>query len=256
MINKLKQKLKNGEKTVGTWISIPSPDVSEALSTLPFDWFLFDMEHSALNEQSAQILMQGMRNDDITPLVRVAWNDPVLIKKALDIGAHGILVPMVNTKEDAEKVVQACTYPPSGIRGCGPKRPIIYDPDYLATADEQVLPIIQIETEEAVNNVEEIFAVDGIDAFFIGTFDLSVSMGFKGDKTQKRYQEAIDHIFETGKKHNVAAGMWEGGGKSSLERLNDGWQFIALGIDIQFLLGGCREALKQVGRTPQESSFK
>jgi 2-keto-3-deoxy-L-rhamnonate aldolase RhmA len=256
MINKLKQKLKNGEKTIGTWISIPSPDVSEALSTLPFDWFLFDMEHAALNEQSAQILMQGMRNDDVTPLVRVAWNDPVLIKKALDIGAHGVLVPMVNTKEDAEKVVQACTYPPSGIRGCGPKRPIIYDPDYIATADEEVLPIIQIETEEAVNNADKIFSVEGIDVFFIGTFDLSVSMGFRGDKSQKRYQEAIDHVFEMAKKHNVAAGMWEGGGKTSKERLDEGWQFISIGIDIQFLLAGCREGLKDVGRMPAENAFK
>ena len=246
MENRLKKKLAQGRPELGAWVTIPSPDVSEALSTLAFDWFLFDLEHSALNEQSAQVLMQGMRGDNVTPLIRVAWNDQVLIKKALDIGAHGVIVPMVNTRQDAIHAVRACRYPPAGIRGCGPKRPWIYDPDYFATADDQVMVIVQIETEEAVNNADEILAVEGVDAFFVGPFDLSVSMGFKGAKDDKRFQDAIDRVFAAGKRHKVASGMWEGSGKEILERINDGWQMMAMGLDIQFLLNGARSALERV----------
>lgn len=244
MRNVLKRKLAEGRTTTGVWMSIPSPDVSEALSTLPFDWFLFDLEHSALTEQDAQVLMQGMRGDDITPIIRVAWNDQVRIKKALDIGAHGVIVPMVNTSEDAIEAVRACRYPPVGIRGCGPKRPWVYDPDYFATANDEVLVIVQIETEQAVNNVEQILSVDGVDGFFVGPFDLSVSMGFGGAMTDPRFQSAIDRVFETGKRLNVPSGIWEGAGKEVAVRIRDGWQIIAMGLDIQLLLAGARHALQ------------
>lgn len=245
MKNALKAKLRENKPALGLWITIPSPDVSEALSTLPFDWFLFDLEHSALNEQSTQVLMQGMRGDAITPLVRVAWNDQVLIKKALDIGAHGVIVPMVNTRQDAENAVSACRYPPVGMRGCGPKRPWIYDPAYIDTADEEVLVIVQIETEEAVSNIDEILSVEGVDGFFIGPFDLSISMGFKGRKDDKKFQDAVDKVFAAGKRHGVASGMWEGAGKSVQQRLADGWQIIAVGLDLYVLVAGAKRILEE-----------
>ncbi len=245
MKNTLKAKLREGKSTVGLWMSIPSPDVSEALSTLPFDWFLFDMEHSALNEQSAQVLMQGMRGDLITPLIRVAWNDQVLIKKALDIGAHGVIVPMVNTRQDAEKAVSACKYPPVGNRGYGPKRPWVYDPHYFDNADEEVLVIVQIETGEAVENVEEILSVDGVDGCFIGPFDLSVSMGFKGQMDDPSFQKAVDTVFAAGKRLGVATGMWGGAGKRVAERLADGWQIVAVGLDLYVLVAGAKRVLEE-----------
>lgn len=244
MRNSLKEKIREGKAALGLWLTIPSPDVSEALSTLDYDWFLFDLEHSALDEQSAQILMQGMRGDSITPLVRVAWNDPVMIKKALDIGAHGVLVPMVNTKEDAERAVSACVYPPVGKRGCGPKRPWIYDPDYLDTADEEILVIVQIETEEAVANIDAILSVEGIDGVFVGPFDLSISMGFKGKKDDERFQDAIETVRAAAERHGVASGMWEGAGKSVRERIEEGWQIIALGLDLYLLVAGAKNVLQ------------
>lgn len=247
MKNKLKRKLKSGEKTVGAWITIPHTDITESLSTLSFDWFVLDQEHSPIDHQITQELMQAISGDKITPLIRVAWNDPVEIKKALDTGAHGIIVPWVNTKEDAKKAVRSCKYPPEGIRGCGPRRTIILDPDYLKTANEEILIVVQIETREAVDNCREILSVEGIDGFFVGPFDLSTSMGHMGEIENPEVQKSIDRVFKTGKELNVASGIWRGGGKSIKERLEEGWQIVALGMDIQMLMGGAESAITESG---------
>jgi len=243
MYNTLKRKLAAGKTTVGAWLTIPSMDVAEALSTLPLAWFVFDLEHAPLTEQTAQQLMQSIRSEHTTPLVRVAWNDHVLIKRALDIGSHGIVVPMVNTRADAERAVQACRYPPHGARGCGPRRPWVCDPDYLATADEELIVIVQIETEEAVRNLDEILTVEGVGAFFVGAVDLSFSMGFRGAMDDSGFQKAIDTIHEAGRRHGVASGIWLGAGKQLQDRVREGWQMIAIGMDIQLLVAGAKQAI-------------
>ncbi len=174
MKNVLKRRLKAGEQVYGTWITLESPIASELMSTLGFDYFVFDTEHSPLDMYMAQTLMQAMRGDSkTTPIVRVNWNDLVQIKRALDIGAHGILVPWVNNKEEAEMAVKATRYAPDGLRGCGPRRAAMFDPDYLKTADNEILVICQIETKEAVENIEDIVSVEGMDVSYIGPADLS-----------------------------------------------------------------------------------
>ncbi|HDM23124.1 MAG TPA: hypothetical protein ENG20_05005 [Methanomicrobia archaeon] len=246
MKNELKARLKRGEKTVGAWITIPHMDVSEALSTLPFDWFVFDQEHSALDDQITQELIQAVKGE-VTPIVRVAWNDMVMIKKALDTGVEGIIIPWVNSKEDAVKAVKFCKYPPEGVRGCGPRRTIILDPDYLKTVNDELLIIVQIETQEAVKNAEEIMSVDGIDAFFVGPFDLSSSMGLMGQIDHPKVRDAIERVFEAGKNAGIASGIWQGAGMSIRERLEEGWQMVALGMDINFLMDGARSILREAG---------
>jgi 2-dehydro-3-deoxyglucarate aldolase len=246
MRNKLKSKLKKGKKTVGAWITIPHTDISESLSTLDFDWFVFDQEHSVLDEDISQKLMQAMKGE-VTPLIRVAWNDPVIIKKALDTGTYGVIIPWVNSKNDAENAVRACKYPPEGIRGVCPRRTLILDSEYLKTVNDEILIIVQIETEEAVNNAEEILSVNGVDGFFIGPFDLSASMGIMGQIHHKRVKNAIDNVFEVGKKLGVISGIWQGAGMKVSERLNEGWQMVALGMDINFLMDGARQALEDSG---------
>jgi 2-dehydro-3-deoxyglucarate aldolase len=246
MKNKLKSKLKKGKRTVGAWITIPHTDISESLSTLDFDWFVFDQEHSVLDEDISQKLMQAMKGE-VTPLIRVAWNDPVIIKKALDTGTYGIIIPWVNSKNDAESAVRACKYPPEGIRGVCPRRTLILDSEYLKTVNDEILIIVQIETEEAVNNAEEILSVNGVDGFFIGPFDLSASMGIMGQIDHKRVKNAIDNVFEVGKKLGVISGIWQGAGMKVSERLNEGWQMVALGMDINFLMDGARQALQYSG---------
>ena len=166
--NELKRRLKNDAQTYGVWIGIESPLVTEYISTLGFDYLVFDTEHSPLDIYQSQTLIQSMRNKGSTPIVRVWWNDIVAIKRALDIGAYGIIVPWVNNEGQAEKGVKACKYPPEGLRGCGPRRTNFDDPDYLKTANDEILVIAQIETEEAVDNIESIVAVKGIDVTYIG----------------------------------------------------------------------------------------
>jgi len=244
----LKDKLKAGDQTVGVWMGIPSPDVTLALAQMEFDWFVYDNEHSALNEQITQNLMMVTRGTDIVPLVRVAWNDPVLVKRALDIGAYGVIIPWINTKEEAIKAVQACKYPPEGIRGVGPRIATIGDPQYLATANEEVLVIVQIETEEAVKNVDDIFSVKGIDAYFIGPMDLSTSLGVMGKINDSKVVKAINKIFAAGKKAGVSSGIYGMGLDDVKKRLRQGFQFISIASDLGLLGQGATLFLKELGR--------
>ena len=244
MFNVLKRSLKEGKQTFGLWITIPHGDVTECLSRIPFDWFVFDQEHSPLDDQLTQQLMQAMSGTAITPLVRVAWNDPVLIKKALDTGAHGVVVPCVNNRQDAELAVKACMYPPRGVRGCGPRRGAVLDPDYDKTANDEVLVIVQIETEEAVKNAEEILQVEGVDAYYIGPYDLSASMGLLGDLSNPRVQDAIGEVFEVGQRLGCPGGLWMGAGATVEQRVREGWQFLVLGMDIHLLMQAGKAALE------------
>ena len=243
MRNELKRRLKAGERTLGLWMSIESPIVSELLSGLGFDWFVFDLEHSPLDVYTAQTLMQAMR-EETTPIIRVAWNDPVLIKLALDVGTYGVVIPWVNNREEARRAVEACKYPPEGIRGCGPRRSALFDPEYFKTANDEILVIAQIETREAVENIEEIASVDGIDVFFIGPYDLSASYGYLGRLEAPPVQRAIERVLEVAKEAGVAPGIYGGGGKTPRERYDEGFQFIALGEDLDLLRRGAREVLR------------
>ena len=247
MKNQLKSKLADGKTTVGTWMTIFHPSLAEYLSTLPFDWFVFDQEHSPLDVDTTQTMLQAMRGSQVTPLIRVAWNDQVRIKKALDIGAHGLVIPMVNTPEDAANAVRYCKYPPEGVRGCGPARSLMIDADYLATANDEVMVIVQIETEEAVENAESILATEGIDAFFLGPVDLSYSLGLRGDLGDARLQKAIDTVMRAAREIGVPGGIWQGAGKSVTERIEEGWQMVALGFDAQYMLAGGKQALREAG---------
>ena len=248
MKNKLKKKLMAGAQTLGVWMSIPSPDVTLALSNLGFDWFVYDNEHSPLNEQITQNLMMVTRGTNVVPLIRVSWNDPVLIKRALDIGAYGLVIPWINTKEEAIKAVQACKYPPDGIRGVGPRVAAINDPEYLSTANEEVLVIVQIETAEAVENVDDIFSVKGVDAFFIGPSDLSTSLGVMRQINDPKVVSAIIKIVAAGKRAGISSGIFCYGLDDAKKRLEQGFQFIAVGGDLRFLVDGATFTLRGLDR--------
>jgi len=248
MRNELKRRLKAGEQACGLWMSIESPIVTELLSGLGFDYFVFDTEHSPLGIYQAQTLMQAMRPMGTTPIVRVWWNDLVAIKRALDIGAYGIVVPWVNTKEQAEMAVKACRYAPEGLRGCGPRRAALFDPDYLQTADEEILIIAQIETKQAVENIEDILSVEGINVSYIGPADLSASHGHLGNMSHPEVQEAIDKVFDASEAAGVAKGVHMGSGKTILDRVEKGYNFITVGSDLGSVRAGANEILKMLGK--------
>ena len=246
MKNQLKSRLKAGEQTYGVWMTVESPIVTELLSTLGFDWFVFDTEHSPLDIYQAQTLMQAMRGNRTTPIVRVAWNDLVPIKRALDIGAYGVVVPWVNTRQEAEMAVKACRYAPNGLRGCGPRRAAMFDSEYLKTADEEILLIAQIETKKAVENIDEILSVDGIDVSYIGPADLSASYGHLGNMSHPKVQKAIDRVFDASEAAGVAKGMHMGAGKTIMDRVEKGYDFITVGSDLQFFRSGAAKILQQL----------
>lgn len=210
MKNLLKEKLGKGQAVHGTFVALGHPDVSELLSRAGFDWLLIDGEHGPLGFESMERMLQAMNGSNCTPIIRPQWNDPVIIKRVLDIGAHGVVIPWVNNKKEAVNAVKACRYPPEGIRGWGPRRAARGDPDYRATANEEILVAVQVETREALNNLDEIMAVDGVDACYIGPWDLSNNLGYsvppKWDEAE--YLEAFDHVLEVAERHGKPAGMY------------------------------------------------
>jgi 2-keto-3-deoxy-L-rhamnonate aldolase RhmA len=209
MKNLLKEKLNRGETVIGTFVGLGHSDVTEVLSRIGFDWLLLDGEHSPMSFETMQQLMQPMNGSNCTPIVRPQWNDMVIIKRVLDIGAHGVLVPWVNTREEAEYAVRACKYPPEGLRGCGPRRASLFDPAYMQTANDEIMVIVQIETAKSVANIDDIFSVKGVDACYIGPFDLALSMGFGAPRwNEPKYIEVFDKVVKAGKKWGKPAGMF------------------------------------------------
>ena len=248
MKNVLKRRLKAGEQVYGTWITLESPIATEMMSTLGFDYFVFDTEHAPLDIYMVQTLMQGMRgNSKTTPIVRVWWNDIVAIKRVLDIGAHGILVPWINNKEEAELAVKATRYAPDGLRGCGPRRAAMFDQDYLKTANDEILVICQIETMEAVENIEDIVSVEGMDVSYIGPADLSASYGHLGNMSHPDVQKAIDRVYEATEAAGKVTGVHEASGKTINDRMERGYNFITIGNDLTYLKRGVLNQRTELG---------
>ena len=198
MQNPVKLKLKNGQKTIGAFSQIISPESAEIMSRSGFDWIIVDLEHAPGDFANLQRQLQAMNGSGVVPFARASWNDMVAIKRTLDTGVMGVLIPYVNTREEAIAAVAACKYPPEGVRGvAGSPRAAGYTRNtmpYLTTANEEVVVMIAVETMEAVENLDEILTVEGLDGIFIGPVDLASSMGFLGDPSQPEVQETIGLI--------------------------------------------------------------
>ncbi len=247
MKNLLKEKVKAGKPVIGTFVEIGHPDITEWLSRMAFDWILLDAEHGPLSFETMQSMMQSMNGTKCAPIVRPQWNDPVQVKRVLDIGAHGVLLPWVNNKQEAEAAVRACKYPPKGLRGYGPRRAAMLDPDYYATANDELLISVQIETQTALDNLDDILSVEGIDACYVGPYDLSCSLGFgippKWD--EPRYQAAFDRVLKSSKKHGKAAGIFAT--YDNIEwALEKGFTYNTVDDADKFLVRGAQTALDRV----------
>jgi 2-keto-3-deoxy-L-rhamnonate aldolase RhmA len=251
--NPLKARLAAGGVAVGTWTYIGHPDVAEMLGRVGYDWLLFDLEHGALTIDTLQVLLQASAGGTATPLVRVPVGDPIMVGKALDAGAHGIVFPMVSTREDAERAVLACKYPPLGLRGMAPRRCAAYGDvfeEYVATANDEILVVVMIETPQAVTNLDKILSVPGVDAALVGTGDLSMLMGHFADRNHPEFQGALRAILDACRRHGVVPGMgYTATPAKANEILEMGFRLIGVGQDDDFLLEGARAALRGVRRT-------
>jgi 2-keto-3-deoxy-L-rhamnonate aldolase RhmA len=244
MENKIKSLLKQGKPTAGAWLQMTSPFSAEIMARAGFDWLIVDMEHAPGDFLNLASQLQAIGGTDCVPFVRAPWNDPVAIKRILDTGVLGVLIPYVNSAEEARNAVAACKYPPEGIRGlAGSPRAAYFGQnsmDYLKDANEEILVIIAVETGEAIANLDEILAVDGLDGIFIGPMDLATSMGYFGDPSHPEVQQAIATVEEktlkAGKYLGTVGGSWE----QARKKYDKGYQLLMLmsdSVDLAKLAG-------------------
>jgi len=249
----LKQKLRNRELTIGSWITLGHPSIAEIMAKAGYDWLTVDMEHSAITMHQAQQLIQVIELCGCVPLVRVGNNDPNLIKRVMDAGAHGVVVPMVNTREDAEQAVASVKYPPIGFRGVGLARAQGYGTsfeEYKQWNDDESIVIVQIEHIKAVENLEEILKVDGVDGFIIGPYDLSGSLGVPGEFDHPDVVAALEKVKEISTRLNALSGFHviPPTVEDLQEKVAEGYLFVAHSLDILFLGEGCRKSITKMKR--------
>ncbi|MHA2092128.1 MAG: HpcH/HpaI aldolase family protein [Candidatus Kariarchaeaceae archaeon] len=208
--NVAKKLWRENEIAINAWLAIPNSWSAEIVASVGFDVVTIDMQHGLIGYQNAVSMLQSISSTNAQPIVRVPWNDPAMIMKVLDAGAMGVICPMINTKEEAQKFVGACRYPPLGYRSYGPLRASLYVGDeYSQHNDEHVVTLAMIETVEAVENIDEILSANGLDGIYIGTMDLSISLGIedRGEITNPILSEAINKILSSVKQYNLVAGM-------------------------------------------------
>lgn len=256
----LKDRLINKKLTIGSWITFSDPAVAEIMSKSGFEWLVVDMEHSGLSFNQAQEIIRVIDLCNVTPLARVMENNPELIKRFMDIGAHGVIVPMVNSKSDAEKAVNAVKYPPLGTRGVGLSRAQHYSLDlesYRKWNQDKSIVIVQIEHIKAVENLESIMSVNGIDGFIVGPYDLSASLGVPGQFEHPAVQDALDTIKNFINKGPKPWGFHvvEPNVDAALVKLQEGYLFLAIGVDFLFLGEMCRGKLKDLRKTIRKVSL-
>jgi len=208
--NKLKRLWEEDKIALNVWLTIPSAWTAEVMAQAGFDSLTIDLQHGLIDYQTALGMLQAISTTPVVPLVRAPWNEPSMIMRLLDAGAYGVICPMVNSRAEAEAFVQACRYPPAGNRSYGPTRAAVYaGGDYFKSADRTVLTLAMIETAQALESVEEIAATPGLDGFYVGPIDLSISLGLseKVDFDHSRLQEALDRIQRAAKANKLVTGI-------------------------------------------------
>jgi len=252
-MSNLKFNLGNNTLTIGSWLSIANPAVCEMMSNAGFDWLVIDMEHTSITSSDMFQMIQIISLSNVTPLVRVGYNDPLLIKKAMDCGANGVIVPMTNTKQDAINAVSSVYYPPLGKRGVGLFRAQGYGSEfskYLESYQSNTIVIVQIEHYLGVENIDEILSVPGVDGFIVGPYDLSASLGIPGDF---EHPKVVKHLNILEKKMVGCEGV---GGvhivNSDIDmlqsKIENGYKFIAYGDDMLFLAEKLNVTAKQLAK--------
>lgn len=241
MGNILKQKLRAGEVTLGTWLMIGHPASAELLASCGFDWVAVDVEHTCIGRDAMENVIRAIELRGAAPLVRLPDHDPVFIKWCLDAGAGGIIAPMVNSAEQARAVVAAAKFPPAGIRGAAFCRAAGYGEsfkEYYYSQNDEVVVVAMVEHADSVANIEEIVKVEGIDALFMGPYDLSSSMGIVGQFDHPDFKEALRRVREAAREAGMPVGIHVVPPDAEQVRLRarEGFQFIACSIDTQMIL--------------------
>jgi 4-hydroxy-2-oxoheptanedioate aldolase len=251
--NSVRAKLKRGEASLGTWLVLPDPFAARLMSGVGFDWLNVELEHAPVNIETAAACFVAIAAGGAVPLARVPFNTVENIKRVLDNGAWGVVVPMVNSRAEAEAAVAAARYQPLGQRSVGGQLHAASfgaDPaTYYARANDEILLVAMIEHVRAVENAEAILSVPGVDAFFIGPNDLTNSMGrrpvFESDEPE--FTQALRHLLAVGRKYGVASGIHVADAAAAARRRAEGFQMIAIASDAGLMLAKARESLAALG---------
>ena len=257
--NKVKQFHQENKPLAMGWLGSPDTYMIETMANSGFDALVLDMQHGmGIGPDRAVIALQVMSTTDVTPLVRVPWNDPIYIQYVMDAGAYGVIVPMVNSRAEAEKAAGATKYAPLGYRSNGANRARFYaGSDYFANANTELLCFVMIETTQAIENLEEIATTPGVDGFYIGPSDLAITMGLepKLDHDAPQHVEAVQKVVDTAKKHGLMAGIHTTGPEEVARRYKQGFNLCPLGSDAGFVGAGARKAVADLrGAAPAAAS--
>ncbi|MCE9616597.1 MAG: 2,4-dihydroxyhept-2-ene-1,7-dioic acid aldolase [Lentisphaerae bacterium] len=250
--NPVRQALLDRTVSLGSWVQIGHPAAAEVLATAGFDWVAVDCEHTEIGIDTFGAVVRGLHGRGSVPFVRVRENDTLAIRQVLDLGARGVIVPLVSSGAEAEAAVQAAKYPPRGVRGyafCRANDHGAHFDDYVRNANDDTAVVVMIESRQAVEHIDDILQVEGVDGIFVGPYDLSGSYGLPGQLDAPPMKDAFDKVLAACRRHGKAAGLHVVKPTAeAIERaVRAGFTFLALGIDTIFIDQGARQAL-QVAR--------
>ena len=248
--NPLKKIIKDGKAIINGWLQIPNSFSAEVMSQQGWDSLTIDMQHGVIDYPNALQMLQAISTTETTPMARVNWNEPGQIMKILDAGCYGVICPMVSNKEEAERFVQACMYPPKGYRSFGPIRGLIYGgSDYAEHANDEILKLAMIETEESLEKLDDIMSTPGVDGIYIGPADLSLAIGekpgFDKPENSKAYSEIL-RILEHAKKNNIFAGIHNGTPEYATKMIEKGFNFVTIASDLRALSAGAKSIVDKM----------
>jgi 4-hydroxy-2-oxoheptanedioate aldolase len=247
--NRLRTLWKEGKAAVNGWLAIPNGFSAETMAHQGWDSLTIDLQHGLIDYQAMVQMLQAISTTDTVPVVRVPWLEPGILMKTLDAGAYGVICPMVNTREDAQKLVAWTHYQPRGTRSFGPVRALLYGgADYPQHANDTIVAFAMIETAQALDNLDAILSVEGLDAVYIGPSDLSLALGCKPtfDDVDPPVAQAIDHILERAKAHGVVAAVHNGTPEAALARIAKGFQFVTVSSDARLMAAGSQQVLARM----------
>lgn len=256
--NLLRSRWAQSKTAFNGWLTIPSPFCAELMAQQGWDSLTIDMQHGLIGYGDMLAMLQAIEGNQTTPLVRVPWNDPAHIMRALDAGAQGVIVPMVNTAEECARLVQACRYPPLGRRSVGPLRAQLYSgPNYIENADGTVLAFAMVETAEAVENLDAIMNVPGLDGVYIGTRDLAMALGqgHMPDRTDGVMFDVVKGILDAALHYGIRAGIHTASTGFARLMTDIGFHFVTVGVDSAILESGARQTIGTMRHGDQPASL-
>lgn len=255
--NKIREIWQAGGAVVNGWLAIPNSFSAETMAHQGWDSLTIDLQHGVVDYQAMVTMLQAISTTETVPVVRVPWLEPGILMKTLDAGAYGVICPMVNTKEDAQKLVTYTHYAPKGTRSFGPVRALLYSgADYPQHANDTIVTFAMIETAAALDNLDEILSVEGLDAIYIGPSDLSLALGCNPtfDDLDPKAAEAVDHILARAKAHGVVAGIHNGTPESAQKRIAKGFQFVTVSSDARLMAAGAQQVISKMRATTAPKS--